>query len=74
MLIAGHSLGTAVTARLGAELARQGLQPRAVVLMSPFSTIRKLLDTYSIFGFFPLMKPLAMIPGAPGRVFGHMSY
>jgi acetyl esterase/lipase len=65
VLIVGHSLGTGVAAKLAVDLAEKGVRPRGVVFMSPFSSIRTVLDTYSILGFFPLMKPLAMIPGAP---------
>lgn len=66
VLLYGHSLGTAVAARLSAELAAENVAFKGLVLMSPFSSIRKLLETYNFFGFVPLMKPLAMIPGATG--------
>ncbi|KAJ6511983.1 Alpha/Beta hydrolase protein [Mycena vitilis] len=62
--IIGHSLGTGVSALLGAELSDEGISPKGVVLLSPFSSIGKVLDTYSILGVVPLMKPLAMIPWA----------
>ncbi|TFK40713.1 Alpha/Beta hydrolase protein [Crucibulum laeve] len=62
ILVMGHSLGTGVSAQLGAELSRDGIRPKGVVLLSPFSSIRELLNTYHIFGLVPLMRPLAMIP------------
>ncbi|KAK7021216.1 AB hydrolase-1 domain-containing protein [Favolaschia claudopus] len=64
ILIVGHSLGTAVSSLLAAELSDESISPRGLVLMSPFSSIAKVLETYSIFGFLPLIKPLAMLPWA----------
>ncbi|KAF7357659.1 Abhydrolase domain-containing 12 [Mycena sanguinolenta] len=62
ILIMGHSLGTGVSSLLAAELSDEGISPRGLVLLSPFSSITKLLETYSIFGVVPLIKPLAMVP------------
>ncbi|KAL0066206.1 hypothetical protein AAF712_006831 [Marasmius tenuissimus] len=42
----------------------EGHAYRAVVLMSPFSSLEEVLKTYSILGAVPLIKPLAMIPYA----------
>ncbi|KAJ7718124.1 Alpha/Beta hydrolase protein [Mycena maculata] len=64
ILIVGHSLGTGVSALLGAELSDEGISPRGVVLLSPFSSISKVLDTYRLFRVISLMKPLAMVPFA----------
>lgn len=66
VLIMGHSLGTSVTARLSAELTKEGVEFKGMVLMSPFSSVKKLLETYMFLGFIPLMKPLHLIPGAAG--------
>ncbi|KAF8875788.1 Alpha/Beta hydrolase protein [Infundibulicybe gibba] len=68
VLIIGHSLGTAIAGLLAAQLAKDGIQPRGVVLMSAFSSVRSLMDTYSLFGFLPLLKPISMIPWAPRLV------
>ncbi|KAF8154455.1 Alpha/Beta hydrolase protein [Crassisporium funariophilum] len=65
VLILGHSLGTAIAGLLAAELGREGIHPRGTVLMSPFSSIRQLMDQYYLFGFLPLLKPLSAIPLAP---------
>ncbi|PFH49714.1 hypothetical protein AMATHDRAFT_4648 [Amanita thiersii Skay4041] len=65
ILIVGHSLGTAIGALLAAELSREGVEPRGFVLMSPFSSLRTLLDDYQLYGVVPLLKPLAFIPTAP---------
>ncbi|KAJ7725356.1 Alpha/Beta hydrolase protein [Mycena metata] len=62
ILIVGHSLGTGVSALLSAQLSDEKISPRGVVLLSPFSSIAKVLDTYSVFGVIPLIKPLAMVP------------
>ncbi|KAL0578946.1 hypothetical protein V5O48_003037 [Marasmius crinis-equi] len=64
IIIMGHSLGTGVSARLAAQLSDEGLNYRAVVLMSPFSSIEQVLKTYNVLGAVPLIKPLAMIPYA----------
>ncbi|PPQ96974.1 hypothetical protein CVT26_006430 [Gymnopilus dilepis] len=68
VLIVGHSLGTAIAGLLAADLGRGGINPRGTVLMAPFSSVRKLIDEYYLFGFLPLLRPLSMIPLAPRLV------
>jgi abhydrolase domain-containing protein 12 len=68
VLVVGHSLGAAVAVGLTSQLAEEGVRCRGLVAMSPFSALRTLLDTYNIFGIFPLLRPLAMVPGAPGEL------
>ncbi|KXN91580.1 Monoacylglycerol lipase ABHD12 [Leucoagaricus sp. SymC.cos] len=65
VLIVGHSLGTAIASLLAADLARDGIEPRGLVLMSAFSSLRTLMDQYYLFGFLPLLKPLSVIPLVP---------
>lgn len=65
VLIVGHSLGTAIASLLAADLAKDGFEPRGLVLMSAFSSLRKLMDHYYLFGFLPLLKPLSLIPLGP---------
>ncbi|KAJ3572336.1 hypothetical protein NP233_g3153 [Leucocoprinus birnbaumii] len=65
VLIVGHSLGTAIASLLAADLARDDVEPRGLVLMSAFSSIRKLMDQYHLFGFLPLLRPLTVVPFAP---------
>ncbi|KAL0960865.1 hypothetical protein HGRIS_005880 [Hohenbuehelia grisea] len=72
VLLVGHSLGTAVAARLGSDLGKEGVQCRGVVLMSPFASIETLLEDYYLFGLVPLMKPISMIPGARSEFFIHL--
>ncbi|KAF8967091.1 Alpha/Beta hydrolase protein [Flammula alnicola] len=64
ILIVGHSLGTGVSGQLGAQLARDGVNCKGIVLLSPFSSIDAVLESYNMFGFLPLMKPISVIPGA----------
>ncbi|KAF8195507.1 Alpha/Beta hydrolase protein [Pholiota molesta] len=64
ILIIGHSLGTGVSGQLGAVLAAEGVSCKGIVLLSPFSSIDSVLETYNLFGFIPLMKPISIIPGA----------
>ena len=66
ILIVGHSLGTAVAARLGAELGREGVPCRGLVLLAPFSSMRTLLDTYAVLGVVPIGAPLSYVPGGAG--------
>ncbi|KAF9002489.1 Alpha/Beta hydrolase protein [Cyathus striatus] len=62
VLIVGHSLGTAIAGVLTSQLNREHVKPRGLVLMSPFSSVRKLIDHYRLFGFLPLLMPLSYIP------------
>ncbi|KAG1879234.1 Alpha/Beta hydrolase protein [Suillus subluteus] len=64
VLIVGHSLGTAVASRLSVDLSEDGVKFKGTVLMSPFSSLYTLVDTYNIFGVFPVMLPINMIPRA----------
>jgi abhydrolase domain-containing protein 12 len=64
VLLVGHSLGTAVAAKLAQQLSADGVELKGLVLLSPFSSITVLLDTYHVMGFLPIATPLAMIPGA----------
>ncbi|KAG1822626.1 alpha beta-hydrolase [Suillus subaureus] len=67
ILIVGHSLGTAVASRLSVDLSEDGVKFKGTVLMSPFSSLYTLIDTYNIFGVFPVMLPINMIPRAAGN-------
>ncbi|KAF8221426.1 alpha/beta-hydrolase [Tricholoma matsutake] len=62
IIIVGHSLGTAVAGLLTAGLGRENIVPRGLVFMSPFTSVRRLVDEYYLFGLFPLLKPLRLIP------------
>lgn len=44
-------------------------RPRGVVLLSPFSKLETLLDTYYILGLMPLFAPLRAIPYLSGKSF-----
>lgn len=65
VLIVGHSLGTAIASLLAADLARDGSEPKGLVLMSAFSSLRRLMEHYYLFGFIPLLQPLSYIPHGP---------
>ncbi|KAJ3881623.1 Alpha/Beta hydrolase protein [Lentinula edodes] len=64
IIIMGHSLGTGVGARLAAQLSKEELAYRGIVLLSPFSSMTELVKTYSVLGALPLVRPLTMIPYA----------
>ena len=38
------------------------IQPRGVVMLAPFTSIKDLLVTYSLFGVIPILQPLQMFP------------
>jgi abhydrolase domain-containing protein 12 len=71
ILIVGHSLGTAVASGLSVGLSEDGIKFKGTVLMSPFSSLYTLVDTYNIFGVFPVMLPINMIPRAAGKSCKH---
>ncbi|KAG8780973.1 hypothetical protein FRC12_022371 [Ceratobasidium sp. 428] len=56
--VLGQSLGTGVSAGLVAELAEDGVSPRGMVLLAPYSSIAKLLETYNLGGKLPILQPL----------------
>jgi len=65
VLVMGHSLGTGVSAQLAARLGDAGIQYRGLVLLAPFTSLMHLLETYHVFGFIPILKPLyAVLPQA----------
>ncbi|KDR82621.1 hypothetical protein GALMADRAFT_112458 [Galerina marginata CBS 339.88] len=68
ILVVGHSLGTGVSGQLGAKLSSEGIKCKGIVLLSPFSSIHDVLETYNMFGIIPLIKPISVIPGAAALV------
>lgn len=56
----GHKRSGRGSGRKGASAVRE--RPRGVVLLSPFSNLETLLDTYYILGLVPLFAPLRTIP------------
>lgn len=67
VLIVGHSLGTAVASSLAVSLSEETIRFKGLVLMAPFKSMYTVVDTYSIFGLFPVMLPLTMVPRAAGE-------
>ncbi|KAI0330811.1 alpha/beta-hydrolase [Cubamyces sp. BRFM 1775] len=57
VILVGHSLGTGVTSRLATWLAREGVKPRGVALLAPFTSLASVVETYDIGGF-PILQPL----------------
>ncbi|KAI0293840.1 Alpha/Beta hydrolase protein [Multifurca ochricompacta] len=71
VLVVGNSLGTGVAVQFASALEEFGRteaeeavreRPRGVVLLSPFSKLETLLDTYYILGLVPLFAPLRTFP------------
>ncbi|KAI0088489.1 Alpha/Beta hydrolase protein [Irpex rosettiformis] len=57
IVVVGHSLGTGVTASLAKRLAADGVKPRGLVLLAPFTSPRDLIETYAILGV-PILQPV----------------
>ncbi|KAH9968332.1 Alpha/Beta hydrolase protein [Lactifluus volemus] len=66
VLVVGDSLGTGVAMRASAMVRER---PRGVVLLSPFSKLETLLDTYHILGLVPLFAPLRVMPYLASKSF-----
>ncbi|WWD20788.1 hypothetical protein CI109_105265 [Kwoniella shandongensis] len=64
IIVAGHSLGTGVVSALAGRLASEGRSPRAIVLISPFTSLKELLTSYKLFRFIPILGPLSSFPKA----------
>ncbi|QRV92717.1 alpha/beta hydrolase family protein [Ceratobasidium sp. AG-Ba] len=60
--VLGESLGTGVSTGLVAGLEKEGVSPRSMVLLAPYSSITKLLETYNVGGNFPILRPLQSFP------------
>lgn len=66
IVIVGHSLGTAISSKLAVALAEEGTHFKGLALLSPFASLHTVVDTYSVFGFLPVMLPLTVVPGVAG--------
>ncbi|XP_076305621.1 lysophosphatidylserine lipase ABHD12-like isoform X2 [Tachypleus tridentatus] len=65
VIIWGHSLGTAIALKLAKELAREGEHPKAIILESPFNSIREAAQKYpfgAVMNFMPYFRSLIMEP------------
>ncbi|WOO82227.1 Monoacylglycerol lipase ABHD12 [Vanrija pseudolonga] len=62
IILCGHSLGTGITSALAERLAAEGTFPRAIILIAPFSSVVDLVDSFYLFGFFPIFHPLKAVP------------
>ncbi|WVO17329.1 hypothetical protein L204_105021 [Cryptococcus depauperatus] len=62
VILVGQSLGTWAASGLAGLLANQGIAPRAITLIAPFSSVAKLLTSFRLFKFIPLLGPLGRFP------------
>lgn len=62
IVIIGHSLGTAVTAGVVEHFVERGTDFAGVVLVSGFTDVPTLLESYAIGGYLPLLSPLSKLP------------
>ena len=62
-MLVGQSLGTAVATAVAEHFStKRSIDFKGLVLVAGFSDLPKLLTTYSIGGFIPLLKPLRPYP------------
>ncbi|GFZ47996.1 hypothetical protein JCM24511_05743 [Saitozyma sp. JCM 24511] len=62
IILVGQSMGTGVASLLAGQLAQDGLNPRAIVLIAPFYSAVELMLEYWLFDFIPLLQPLRLFP------------
>ncbi|OCF45643.1 hypothetical protein I317_00545 [Kwoniella heveanensis CBS 569] len=62
IVLVGQSLGTGVVSGLAGRLAQEGIYPRSLVLIAPFTSITELLTSYRLFRFIPILGPLGHVP------------
>ncbi|KAK4047409.1 hypothetical protein OIV83_005456 [Microbotryomycetes sp. JL201] len=60
--VMGQSLGTGCSSALVSQLAKENIQPHALVLVAPFSSIGALLETYRLFNVLPILAPFKVFP------------
>ncbi|KAK4698839.1 hypothetical protein P7C70_g7430, partial [Phenoliferia sp. Uapishka_3] len=60
--VMGQSLGTGVSAGLCAELGDEGITPRSMILVAPFSSLPSLLETYKLGNLIPVLAPFRTFP------------
>jgi abhydrolase domain-containing protein 12 len=63
----GGQNGSLTRGSHGAAVTREHERPRGIVLLSPFSKLETLLDTYYILNLVPLFVPLRVIPYLSGK-------
>jgi len=64
IVLLGQSLGTAVVAAVTERFAQKGVDFAGVVLVAGFSSLPTMLAGYSIAGWIPVLRPLAVWPAA----------
>ena len=62
IVLAGQSLGTAVTCGVAKLYASQGVEFAGIVLVAGFSHLSTMLSNYAIGGVMPVLAPLKVFP------------
>jgi abhydrolase domain-containing protein 12 len=62
IVVAGHSLGTAVATAVVESFAKNGIEFAGVILISGFTDLPNLLQSYAIGGWVPVLAPLKRLP------------
>ncbi|KAI5475136.1 sulfur metabolite repression control protein [Pseudohyphozyma bogoriensis] len=62
LAVMAQSLGTGVASSLVSRLAAEGVTPRALILVAPFSSIASLLTSYKLFNHIPILGPFKAFP------------
>lgn len=50
-------------------LSNPDIQPRGIILLAPFTSIKHLLNTYHLFGIVPVLQPLGMFPPLQSKLY-----
>lgn len=61
ILIVGHSLGTSIASKLAKRLTKDGVKPRGLALLAPFTSLTVVIESYPLFGL-PILQPLQSFP------------
>ncbi|KAJ3133525.1 hypothetical protein HK101_004458, partial [Irineochytrium annulatum] len=62
--LVGHSLGTGVATRLAHDLAQDHIEPRALILQAPYSSIPEVAFEFRTFQILPILQPVAYLSPA----------
>jgi abhydrolase domain-containing protein 12 len=72
IVIVGHSLGTAVTTAVVEAFAKNSIEFAGVILISGFTDLPNLLQSYAIGGWVPVLAPLKRFPAIQKGFAGYL--
>jgi len=72
IVIIGHSLGTAVTAAVADFFVENSIEFAGIILISGFTDLPNLLQSYAIGGWIPVLAPLKRLPAIQKGFAGYL--